>query len=275
MENMTSIKSNNQSDLHRLEGNKQYADRHFYEALKLYNKSLCFAEENSEILSKNYGNRSAVYFECQLYEKCLNNISLATTGNNTVENQMKKLSQRKQMCLEKLKNKQEVDHQSDSSSDFLKLSYEANKKNSWIVNCLEVKSSDKFGRFVTASKELKVGSVIAFEEPYLKVIKPSNHYNRCSFCLEDNLLDLIPCSGCASGIVLNNPFSYFVLINCLSFQSCSVLQNARKKLSNNIIIMNVILWSSCYNLKTDTFQCVLSSKHSSVLMELSKTWRTF
>lgn len=198
-ENISSKKSKYQSDLFRLEGNKHYTDRHFYDALKLYNKSLCYAEESSEAISTIYANRSAVYFECQLYEKCLNNITLATT-ENTTENQMKKLSLRKQMCLEKLNNKQEVKHQSDSSSEFLKLSYKANGKIPFIVNCLDVKSNDKFGRFVTASKELKVGTVISIEEPYLKVIKPSNHYNRCSFCLEDNLLDLIPCSGCASGL---------------------------------------------------------------------------
>ena len=114
---ISSRKSRNQSDLFRLEGNKQYVDRHFYDALILYNKSLCYAEESTEALSTIYANRSAVYFESHLYEECLNNIKLAT--NNATENQMKKLSQRKQMCLDKLNNKQKVKHQCVSSSEFL------------------------------------------------------------------------------------------------------------------------------------------------------------
>lgn len=192
-----------QSDLFRLEGNKRYANRNFYDALVLYNKSLCYAEESIGALSTIYANRSAVYFECQLYEKCLNNISLATT-NKTTENQMKKLSQRKQMCFDKMNNKQDVKQNCNSSLEFLKLSYEANEKIPYVVNCIAVKSSDKFGRFVIAKKELKVGDVIAIEEPFLKVIKPYVHYYRCSFCLEVNLLDLFPCKGCVFGILFKS-----------------------------------------------------------------------
>ena len=74
---LDSLKSSELADECRNAGNKLYCERNFFEALLKYNESLCFAMEGSEAVGLAYANRSAVYFELRLYEKCIRNIELA------------------------------------------------------------------------------------------------------------------------------------------------------------------------------------------------------
>lgn len=54
----------------RNEGNKYFEAKNYYYALHKYNKSICFAE-SSENIAIAFGNRSAVYYDMQLYSQCL------------------------------------------------------------------------------------------------------------------------------------------------------------------------------------------------------------
>lgn len=194
-------KCNKKADLYRTNGNQFYTQKKFFDALIAYNQSLCHAEIGTESMGLVLANRSAVFLECNLYENALQNIKLAVE-NKYPESKHEILNKRKQKCLEQLK----VHKKSPEDPwDFLKLSYPANEKLPFIVDCLQVQSDEKYGRFITTNRALKVGDIIAIEEPFCKIIKcdsrystcyESNSFQRCSHCLKDNFLDLYPCEGC-------------------------------------------------------------------------------
>ena len=113
-------KSNNTADLYRNDGNTSYKSKNFYDALVHYNMSLCYAKADS--LAKIFFNKSAVYYEMQDYDECLENIQLARNNHYT---DVEKLNKRQSACLEKINNElPKKVHQSEESHE-IKLSYEA------------------------------------------------------------------------------------------------------------------------------------------------------
>lgn len=211
---MNSTKCNEKSEQLRAEGNKFYSQRSFFDALLKYNESLCFAETGSENLGFAYANRSAVFFEMKLYENCLSNIELAKL-HNYPENSFEILNKREARCKELMKNEIQ---KSSSPWSFFKLSHPPNKKIPFIADCLEVKINEKFGRHVITNKNLKVGDIIAIEKPFCEIllseskfveVPDGNIFQRCSNCLKENALDLIPCSNCCKGMNSDFTILYF------------------------------------------------------------------
>lgn len=209
---MTS-KSNEKSEVLRTEGNKFYSQRRFFNSMIKYNESLCFADPKSENMGLAYANRSAVYLEMKLFEKCLRNIELARKHNYPEKN-FEILNKRELKCKDLTKSEKE---NLCNPWSFFKLSYQANKKLPFIVDCLELKRDEKFGRYVVTNKPLKVGDIISIEKPFCSVllsesklheIPESNIYQRCSNCLRENSLDLIPCGVCCKGMKNYGNFFY-------------------------------------------------------------------
>lgn len=198
-------KSVSKAEESRTDGNKFYAERSFFEALVKYNESLCHAEKGSEAAGLAYANRSAVYFELKIFESSLRNIDLARNNGYPRKN-LSVLDQRSEKCKKQIKMEHEA--QKDKNPfDFIKLSFEANLKLPFVVNCLELRRSEKFGRFIVTNRDLVVGDIVAIEEPFFKIMKSearyescpdTNKYQRCAYCLKFNLLDLVPCDGCTS-----------------------------------------------------------------------------
>jgi SET and MYND domain-containing protein 4 len=89
--------------------------------------------------------------------------------------------------------------------EFFKLSYPANKQLPNVIESLEVNHDTKFGRYITTKQDLNVGDIVAIEAPFFKILKAdpeddeypeANMYQYCANCLQDNLMDLIPCDNC-------------------------------------------------------------------------------
>lgn len=180
----------------RTKGNQFYAKKQFLDALEAYNQSLCFAETGSSGIALAYANRSAVFFELQLYDSCLRNIKLAIDSGYPKEN-MDKLEKREAMCRE-LNDNEEQKMKEPLGSSHLKLSYPSHKKIPFIAECLELRNDRKFGRYITTRTPLKPGDVVAAEPPFSKLLLPQHRYKYCATCLKDNSLDLIACSSCTS-----------------------------------------------------------------------------
>jgi hypothetical protein len=163
--------------------------------------SLCFAEWNSENVGLAYANRSAVYSEMGYYEKALENIELAR-NHNYPRNKLDKLKIREDQCLENLNNKPQTNKFQEHEairSKVLKEKFPGNKNTPfYVAECLEMKRSPAFGRYIVTNQNLKVGTVIAVEEPFSKSVIPAARYKRCSNCLVHNLLNLFPCEFCCS-----------------------------------------------------------------------------
>jgi SET and MYND domain-containing protein 4 len=200
---LRSSKSVEIADALRNDGNKSYSERKFFNALIKYNESLCHAPTESESLGLAFANRSAVYFEMKLFEHCLKNIELAKAHKYPAKN-YEILERREQKCREMSKQKMKF----SDPWEFFKLSYKTNEKLPFIVDGLEMKENEKYGRHVVTSRHLKVGDVLAIEKPFCSVLLSQsnfvevdglNKFQRCENCLRDCQLDLTPCSGCCEG----------------------------------------------------------------------------
>ena len=215
-------KNNIKADCFRNEGNSLFQKRKFHEALISYNKSLCFSLPNSQQLALAFANRAAVYLEVNLPDHCFENIQLARDHNYPNE---KKLKEREEKCLE-LKKSLKYDPENDPAT-FMKLSYPANEKIPFIVNCLELRENEQYGRYIITNQDLNPGDVIAIEEPFLKTIDIEGRYSRCTYCLKVNMLNLIPCFDCCtnSKLIPHQPDLEY-LIFCFYFQRCFAIKAA-------------------------------------------------
>lgn len=198
---MSSLKSNDKAIACRVEGNKFYSDRSFHKALLKYNESLCFG--SGENLGLAYANRSAVYFEVKLFEKCLTNIEMAKQ-NKYPEMNLEVLSKREEKCRALMQ------FETKATESIFKLSYSANKKLPFVIDSLELRENKKYGRHIITNKSLRAGDIVAIEQPFCCVLlseskfvklPESNIYQRCANCLKDNAFDLIPCLLCCRGLL--------------------------------------------------------------------------
>lgn len=194
---MTGEKCDDKAGKFREEGNDNFRFGEFYEALIAYNKCLSYATENSDQVALAYGNRSAVYLHLKMIEKCLENIQLAK-DHGYDKSKLTKLLDREEKCKEILKQEME-NVQRDARDDFFNLSYPPNEKIPFIVECLQLREDEKYGRYLITNTDLHAGDVIAVEEPFYKFIDKEFSFSRCTNCLKPNHLSLIPCTKCSSG----------------------------------------------------------------------------
>lgn len=81
--------------------------------------------------------------------------------------------------------------------NFFKLSYAANENFPAIVNCLELRSNEKYGRHIITNQDLNPGDIIAVEKRSFNNLNEKGSYIRCANCLKSNKMSLIPFYNCA------------------------------------------------------------------------------
>lgn len=186
-------KNNSTANQFRLVGNQHYKSCRFNEALVCYNRSLCHAIPGSEEFSVAIANRSAVYMELGEFELCLENIKLAIDCGYPKQ-KLDNLLKRQEKCLDMLEVL-EVDPNANPWN-FFKLSHPPNEKIPFVSNCVELRESKKFGRYLITTKALKTGDIICIEEPFHKFILNSSRFTHCANCLKSEKLNLFPCCEC-------------------------------------------------------------------------------
>ena len=188
------VKSNTVAESLRNTCNEHRDRGEFYQAYRVCNQSICFAVPDSKALAVAYANRSKLYFKYGHHVECLKSIKLARENGYPAEN-LHKLEAREDKC----KKLFVTGNENFEIWRFFKLSHPANEKIPFIVNCLELREDEKYGRHIVTTQDLKTGDFIAIEEPFCKIGKADFSYSRCSNCLTSNNLNLIPCTGCTSG----------------------------------------------------------------------------
>lgn len=184
----------------RATGNQHYASKNYVEALLKYNESLLFAEPGTEDISLAYANRSACFFHLAEYEHCRNNIKLAI-DNDYPASKLIKLHKRDKECKE-LMTDGDRNTEYDPMS-FFQLTYPCNPRIPFLSKCLELKTNDKYGRYVVTNQNLNPGDIITVTEPFFKIFDRCARLHSCSYCAENSMLfDLIPCPGCVEGLRL-------------------------------------------------------------------------
>lgn len=144
---LRNAKDNNRSKGLRQMGNNLFAQGKPFDALELYNQSICWADskENSEELAIGYANRSAVYFKWKMYEQATQNIELAKDAGYP-KRLMDKLIKRETDCLERINN--ECDVQPVRNNYVPQLEMEANPQIPFIAKCLEMQESESQGGLI-------------------------------------------------------------------------------------------------------------------------------
>ncbi|XP_055372440.1 SET and MYND domain-containing protein 4 [Condylostylus longicornis] len=189
-------KSNEKSIAFRKEGNEYFSleKQNYFKALELYNKSICFAQPNSENISIGYANRSAVLFEWKRYKECLYNIELARKYNYP-ERLIHKLNKREANCRALLNNQV-----SNTKPYDFKLSFEKHPQVPFIADCLDLQYTKEAGRYIISKKDLSPGDLVSIEKAFCSVLLPPMRYIRCANCKEENYFTLIPCVECTSAM---------------------------------------------------------------------------
>lgn len=171
----------------------------YAEALENYNQCLRFAVSNSPVLSEAYAGRSKVYYETQQFRNCFDNIRWAIEAS-VCDEKCTTFITLQENCLEKL-NAIKADNSDDV---FYKLTKPAHSKIPFIANCLEVRVSEIYGRYIMTNEDLTTGDIVVLEEPFYKVLHSQQIHSRCSVCLKQNLMNLFPCANCSNGESLND-----------------------------------------------------------------------
>lgn len=130
--------------------------------------------------------------ELKKYDESLLNIQWARENDYPAEN-IQKLNDREEKC-KVLKELLKYDEESDPW-DFFKLSYPPHPKIPFIVECLEMRKTKKFGRGIYTKRELNVGDIIAVEDSVIRRMFPPSlaGYSFCCNCLKSCQMNLLPC----------------------------------------------------------------------------------
>lgn len=176
----------------RKTGNIFFATKQWYDAIRSYNMSLCFAENDSEpnIISMAYGNRSACFLHLKMYDKCITDIQMAIESNYP-DNLLPKLEKRKAVCLEQIEKNEQAAIWAPE------LSFEADDNFTSMANVLQIQRNAEFGRHITAKSDIGVGKVVLMERAFTPSL--SDKYKRCDTCWKSNV-NLIPCTNCTSAL---------------------------------------------------------------------------
>jgi hypothetical protein len=180
-------------------GEKFLAEGNFSQALDNFNNCLRFTSIGSYESSLSFSARAKIFYNVRLFRECSENIQLAKNDDKVFDEDLRQI----EAHVGSLKS------ESVNKWDFFKLSHDANHKIPFIVDCLEVRENDVYGRYIATTKDLAAGDILIVEEPFYKVLS-SQEIHRCSICFSQNSLNLLPCVTCSTG-----SFHFYCLFNFL------------------------------------------------------------
>lgn len=194
-----SCKDNEHSTELRLQGNVEFRLGRWTEAMDLFNKSLCFAEINSENVALAYANRSECFFHMKKYQEAITDIGLAK-DSNVPSRLIPKLEKIEQDSMIFNENPSKSGHDESSTCD-IKLSFTPSKNYSCIANVLDIKSNDTFGRHLVAKCDIPVGKTVLIEEDFVSM--RSDDEIVCATCSKPKM-NFIACPLCTDAVFCNS-----------------------------------------------------------------------
>lgn len=186
-------KNNETSTLLRQLANANFDENKWYNAMKYYNKSLCYAEIDTENVCFAYANRSLCYLKMRMYDKCLVDIEMAIKANYP-QRLMSKLELRRAYCLKQLNESMPIN---DCAP---KLDFEADDNFPGMANVIEMRYSEKYGRHFIAKCDIDIGKVVLVEKAFVTIITVlQQETNLCEACFKC-LTNFIACSKCTNAL---------------------------------------------------------------------------
>ncbi|KAG4078177.1 hypothetical protein HA402_002229 [Bradysia odoriphaga] len=180
-------KDDNLAEQYRQCGNKCTDKNDFKAAIEQYNKSVCFAE-NQTVASFAFANRAFCFLKLEMYDECLSDIDVAMKASYPA-NLMPKLVRRRENCLNQMRSS------SKRTTFEPQLSFPADDKARSMANVLALRRNQQFGRHLAAKCDIKEDQIVLIEEPLVKLVTNNNQYRRCYSCLKQ-YTSTIPCGYC-------------------------------------------------------------------------------
>lgn len=181
-------------------GKQYFRDGQYAKAMEQFNHTLLLASKDTVDMGFAYGNRSACFFELNLFDECLHDIEI-TKKSKYPRNQWEKLDTRAAKCI-KFKNDDQFMAKVPTARE-PKLSFPQHAKFTGVADCLKLKESDDYGRHVIATCDLKIGQTILIEKPYAIIPKRDYPDLRCVNCFKHSM-SLMPCENCVSAAFCND-----------------------------------------------------------------------
>lgn len=202
-ENTPFFKNNQLSIDFRNRGNDEFSRKEWLKAMNYYNKSLSFADIDSENVALAYVCRSTCFFHMKKYRETLVDIVLAKKANVS-EQLLPELDKCRQECEDSIiAGEQTVEC-------VPKLSYYEHEQFLGLANVLVMKDCKQFGRHFIASCDIPVGKIILKEGGLIGVRKDEETIC-CSNCLQVHA-NFIVCQYCSS--------TFFCSMKCFEFNTC-------------------------------------------------------
>lgn len=185
--------------------------RLYFNAISTLNFSLCYAKSDEQFKSV-LQTRAQAYSSCGLFKFEIKDMFISQyTELNDSERQDFQDKHNALSEIQKNLIKKDV-------ADFFKLSHKKHEKIPFIINKIQVNSSNKYGNFLIAQDDINTGDIIAMEKPFVIFLK-NNRNMRCSFCLKHNYLNLMPCESCVNGKKMNLVLLFLVKSSSLLLYS--------------------------------------------------------
>ncbi|KAG6455116.1 SET and MYND domain-containing protein 4 [Manduca sexta] len=174
-------------------GNKNLHKTDKYQAWQYYNLSLLHAPLDSDNYALALSNRSAVFFTLKKYDECIKDIEKVFSMKHP-DNLKGKLNKRIAECKSSV-SKKGNNNNAQKIQELLALKGPTDEKYICASSKLKVVHSKELGRHVVAKEDIKVGEVLAREQPYFALLLKSQFLFFCNYCLSMSL-NLMPCETC-------------------------------------------------------------------------------
>lgn len=196
-------KSNELSIYYRNLGNKCFEESEFHKAWQYYNLSLLNATVHSEYFCIALSNRSAVFFELEKYNECIQDINTVFSLQYP-EKLREKLNKRRESCVELLSMVNDTPSTNNIKvHEILKMKSPKDPVYVAASTKLKVVHSEEMGRHVVAKEDISIGEVIVEEDPYFTILIKSQYLVACNYCMSRNL-NLMPCDNCCFSLYCSN-----------------------------------------------------------------------
>ncbi|KAK0162887.1 hypothetical protein PV327_006622 [Microctonus hyperodae] len=223
-------------------GNEQYREGNpWKDSLELYTEGVIYAPPNSNELARAYANRSAALYSGGLYDDAILDIGRALEIGYP-DDLKAKLYVRRAQCFFALNKKicpdlerdvanarewlskmnpngkkrvteildQNFSDVSSIKAPFEKIDYqrflpkplEGNKKLMGVSDAVELQYSEKYGRQVVATRDIKAGEAIFMHKAYASIVETEVLHKYCWHCVK-RVWAGVPCHQCVSVIYCN------------------------------------------------------------------------
>lgn len=171
-----------------------------YVALEYFNRSICFAENDSVNMALGYASRSAALLKLNMARQSLINIQLARARLDCPNRVLDKLNRRAQECMPLLAHKKMCDCCRNRREPKSTLDFASNAEIPFLADCLQLKHDTDGTPYVIASTDLKPNKAIAIDTAYTIVFPPELRYMHCEYCAVCLMEGVTPCESCTSAV---------------------------------------------------------------------------